>query len=142
MAEDKELKRGLSLPMAIFIIIGMVIGASIWISPADYLSKTGPGIFLSYIIAVIPAIFVAYIIAYIGSAFPVTGGTYVVNSRLLGGFGGFMTVWLIILAVGSTLAYLATTFGIFIGKAIGIAPEAELWFSIVIGIIVLTVFTS
>ncbi|MFX0027105.1 MAG: APC family permease [Candidatus Hermodarchaeota archaeon] len=140
MAEDKELKRGLNLPMAIFIIIGMVIGASIWISPADYLSKTGPGIFLSYIIAVIPAIFVAYVIAFIGSAFPVAGGTYVVNSRLLGGFGGFMTVWLIILAVGSTLAYLATTFGIFIGQAIGIAPEAELWFSIVIGVIVLTVF--
>jgi len=140
MVEDKELKRGLSLPVAIFIIIGMVIGASIWISPADYLSKTGPGIFLAYIIAVIPAIFVAYICAYLGSAFPIAGGTYVLNSRLLGGFGGFMSVWMIILAVGSTLAYLATTFGIFIGEAIGIAPEAELWFALIIGILVLTAF--
>lgn len=140
MVEDKELKRGLSLPVAIFIIIGMVIGASIWISPADYLSKTGPGIFLAYIIAVVPAIFVAYICAYLGSAFPIAGGTYVLNSRLLGGFGGFMSVWMIILAVGSTLAYLATTFGIFIGEAIGIPPEAELWFALIIGILVLTAF--
>jgi len=140
MVEDKELKRGLNLPMAIFIIVGMVIGASIWISPADYLSETGPAIFLAYIIAVIPAIFIAYVIAYFGSAFPVAGGTYVIGSRLLGGFGGFMTVWLIILAVGSTLAYLATTFGIFIGQAIGIPAAAELWFSIVIGLLVLVIF--
>jgi len=84
MVEDKELKRGLTLPMAIFIVVGMVIGASIWISPADYLSETGPAIFLSYIIAVIPAVFIAYVIAYFGSAFPVAGGTYVIGSRLLG----------------------------------------------------------
>ncbi len=140
MVEDHELKRGLNLPMAIFIIIGMVIGASIWISPADYLIETGPAIVLAYIIAVIPAIFIAYVIAYFGSAFPVAGGTYVIGSRLLGGFGGFMIVWLIILAVGSTLAYLATTFGIFIGQAIGIPAGAELWFSIIVGLIVLVVF--
>jgi len=51
-----------------------------------------------------------------------------------------MTVWLIILAVGSTLAYLATTFGIFIGQAIGIPAGTDLWFSIIIGFIVLVVF--
>jgi APA family basic amino acid/polyamine antiporter len=92
MVEDKELKRGLSLPMAIFIIIGMVIGASIWVNPAAYLNRTGPAIFLAYIIAVIPAIFIAYLSAYLGSAFPVAGGTYVITSRLTGGFGGFMSV--------------------------------------------------
>ena len=82
MVEDKELKRGINLPIAIFIIIGMVIGAGIWVSPAAYLSRTGPGIFIAYLIAVIPAVFVAFLIAYIGSAFPVTGGTYVITSRL------------------------------------------------------------
>ncbi|MFX0012708.1 MAG: amino acid permease-associated protein, partial [Candidatus Hermodarchaeota archaeon] len=65
--------------MAIFIIVGMVIGASIWVNPAAYLSRTGPAMFLSYIIAVIPAIFVAYICAYLGSAFPVAGGSYVLS---------------------------------------------------------------
>ena len=104
MVEDKELKRGLNLPMAVFIIVGMVIGSSIWISPAAYLSITGPAIFIAYLIAVIPAVFVAFISAYLGSAFPVSGGSYVITSRITGGFGGFMVVWLIILAVGSTLA--------------------------------------
>jgi amino acid transporter len=140
MTEEKELKRGLNLPMAIFIIIGMVIGASIWVSPAEILSSTGPAIFIAYILAAIPAIFVAYLSAYLGSAFPISGGTYVISSRLTGPFGGFMTVWLIILAVGATLAFLATTFGVFLGKAFGVPAEAELAFSIIVGLIVLVVF--
>ncbi|NHJ25452.1 MAG: amino acid permease [Candidatus Lokiarchaeota archaeon] len=140
MVEDKELKRGLNLPMAIFIIVGMVIGASIWVNPAAYLSRTGPAMFLAYLIAVIPAIFVAYISAYLGSAFPVAGGSYVISSRILGGFGGFMAVWLIILAVGSTLAYLATTFGVFLADAFLIPAEMEMIFVIVIGLLVLVAF--
>jgi APA family basic amino acid/polyamine antiporter len=140
MVEDKELKRGINLPIAIFIIIGMVIGAGIWVSPAAYLSRTGPGIFIAYLIAVIPAVFVAFLIAYIGSAFPVSGGTYVITSRLLGGFGGFMTVWLVILAVGATIAFLAATLGVFIGQALGIPPESELLFVLIVGISVLVIF--
>ncbi len=140
MVEDKELKRGINLPIAIFIIIGMVIGAGIWVSPAAYLSRTGPAIFISYLIAVIPAIFVAYLVAYVGSAFPVAGGTYVITSRLLGGFGGFMTVWLVILAVGSAIAFLAATLGVFIGQALGIPPESELLFVLIVGISALVIF--
>jgi APA family basic amino acid/polyamine antiporter len=140
MVEDKELKRGLNLPMTIFIVVGMVIGASIWVNPATYLSQTGPAMFLSYIIAVIPAIFVAYICAYLGSAFPVAGGSYVLSSRILGGFGGFIVVWLIILAVGSTLAYLASIFAVFLTYIFVIPAEFELLFVIVVGLLVLTAF--
>ncbi len=140
MVEDKELNRGLNLPMAVFIIVGMVIGSSIWISPAAYLSLTGPAIFISYLIAVIPAVFVAFISAYLGSAFPVAGGSYVITSRITGGFGGFMVVWLIILAVGSTLAYLAATFGVFLAQAFLVPVEFEMLFVIIIGLIVLTAF--
>ena len=140
MVEDKELKRGLNLPMAVFIIVGMVIGSSIWISPAAYLSITGPAIFIAYLIAVIPAVFVAFISAYLGSAFPVSGGSYVITSRITGGFGGFMVVWLIILAVGSTLAYLAATFGVFLAQAFLIPAESEMLFVIIVGVIVLFAF--
>ena len=140
MVEDKELKRGLNLPMAIFIIVGMVIGSSIWISPAAYLAETGPGIFLCYLIAVIPAIFVAYICAYLGSAFPVAGGSYVITSRITGAFGGFMTVWLIILAVGATLAYLSATLGVFLAQAFLIPAESEMLFVMIVAILVMVTF--
>ncbi|MFX1448362.1 MAG: APC family permease [Promethearchaeota archaeon] len=140
MVEDKELSRGINLPIAIFIIVGMVIGASIWVNPAAYLSQTGPAMFLAYLIAVIPAVFVAFISAYLGSAFPVAGGSYVITSRILGAFGGFMAVWLIILAVGSTLAYLSAMFGLFLAQAFLIPAEIELIFVILVGIVVLVIF--
>jgi APA family basic amino acid/polyamine antiporter len=140
LAEDKELKRGLTLPMAIFIIVGMVIGSSIWVSPAAYLSRTGPAIFIAYILAVIPGIFVAYCCAYIGSAIPVAGGSYTVSSRILGKFTGFMVVWMIILAVCAALAFLAATFGLFVSEIFQIPQESKLTFVIVVGILVLVAF--
>ncbi len=140
MAEEKKLKRGLSLPMAVFIIIGMVIGSSIWVSPAAYLSRTGPSIFIAYMIAAIPGIFLAYIIAYLGSAFPVAGGTYVINSRLTGGFGGFMTVWMIILGVAASLAFLAATFAVFVGQIFNVPHDMEILFTLIVGIVVLLAF--
>lgn len=141
MAEDKELKRGLNLPMAVFIIVGMVIGSSIWISPAAYLSRTGPAIFIAYLIAVIPAVFVAYIAAYIGAALPIAGGSYMINSRLYkSSLLGFMSLWLILLAVGASLAFLSATFGVFISEIFQIPAESKLLFVMIIGIVVLIAF--
>lgn len=140
MAEDKELKRGLTLPMTIFIIVGMVIGASIWISPAAYLSRTGPAIFIAYMLAVIPGIFVAYCCAYIGSAMPVGGGSYMVSSRLMGKFIGFMVVWMIILAVCAALAFLAATFALFVAEIFMIPEQDRLIFVIIVGLAVLITF--
>jgi APA family basic amino acid/polyamine antiporter len=140
LAEDKELKRGLTLPMAIFIIIGMVVGSSIWVSPAAYLSRTGPGIFIAYLFAVIPGIFVAYCCAYIGSAIPVAGGSYTVSSRVIGKFTGFMVVWMIILAVCAALAFLAATFALFVSEILQIPESSRLLFVIILGVVVLIAF--
>ena len=140
MAEDKELKRELTLPMAIFIIIGMVIGASIWVYPAVYLSKAGPAIFLAYILAVIPGIFIAYLCAYLGSAITVAGGSYTVTSRLMGKFTGFMILWLIILAVSAALAALASMLGLFLAEILQIPDDALLGFVLIVGIVSLTTF--
>jgi len=138
--EDKELKRGLNLPMAVFVIIGIVIGSSIWISPAAYLRETGPSIFIGYIIAVIPAIFIAFICAYIGSTIPIAGGTYVLNSRMNGKFVGFITAWMVILAVGAALAFLGSAFGLFLSEIFLIPDNFVLPFVILVGILVLVGF--
>jgi APA family basic amino acid/polyamine antiporter len=140
MAEDKELKRGLNLPMAIFIIVGLVIGSSIWVSPAAYLSRTGPAIFLVYILAVIPGIFVAYCCAYIGSALPVGGGSYMVSSRLTGKFLGFITAWMIILGVCAALASMAALFSLFIAEILLIPVADRLFFVLVLSTLILVGF--
>lgn len=128
------------MPMTIFIIVGLVIGGSIWVSPASYLSRTGPAIFIAYLLAIIPAIFVAYCCAYIGSTLPVAGGSYMVGSRLMGKFVGFMVVWMIILAVCAALAFLAAMFGLFMAEIFLIPEESKLVFVIVVGLIVLIAF--
>ncbi|MBN2156136.1 MAG: APC family permease [Candidatus Lokiarchaeota archaeon] len=139
--EDKELKRGLSLPMTIFIIVGLVIGSSIWLNPAAKLNEAGPSVWLAYLLAVIPSIFVAYVTAYIGSALPVSGGTYVVISRSVNPFIGFMSLWAVILAVSTTLATMAATFGTFLNDIIGISNSTmQILFVIGVGVAILAIF--
>jgi len=74
---------------------GYIIGGSIFILPR------GPGrtdrpraCFLSYLIAAGLALFVCFVAAQIGSAFPMSGGSYVAVSYVVSPFWGFMVVWM------------------------------------------------
>jgi amino acid transporter len=124
MSEEAKLRRGISLPMAVFVIVGLVIGSSIWLLPTEALAEAGPGMFLGYILAVIPGILLALIAAYLGSALPTAGGTYVLISRMLGPLMGALTLAIIIPGAVGAIAFMAGTFGIFVnsfGLAIPVA---------------------
>lgn len=121
MTEDGKLQRGITLPMAVFIVVGVVIGSSIWLLPTEALAEAGPGMFLSYILAMIPGIFMALICAYLGATVPTAGGSYVVISRMLGPLAGALTLSLVIVGAGGALAFMAGTFGIFLNAATGLA---------------------
>ena len=63
---------------------------------------------MAYLIAAALALFVCFASAQIGSAFPMSGGTYVAVSSVVSPFWGFMVVWmgvLIIFTSTSALAY-------------------------------------
>lgn len=90
---EGELKRGLGLGSAISIVLGYTIGISIFILIGPLAYKTGPALWLTYLMASVPALFVCFVYAQIGSALPVDGANYVLVSRTLGPFWGFMTVW-------------------------------------------------
>lgn len=124
MSHDAKLQRGISLPMAVFVIVGLVIGSSIWLLPTEALADAGPGMFIGYILAVIPGIFLALICAYLGSTVPTAGGSYVVVSRTLGPWVGALFIAMLVPGVGGAIAFMAGTFGIFLnslGLAIPIA---------------------
>lgn len=114
MSEEGKLRRKIGLPLAVFVIVGLVIGSSIWLLPTEALAEAGPGMFLGYILAVIPGIFLALICAYVGSAAPSAGGTYVIVSRTLGSFGGALTLAAVVAGAGGAVAFMAGTFGIFV----------------------------
>jgi basic amino acid/polyamine antiporter, APA family len=119
MPEEAQLRRGINLPMAVFVIVGLVIGASTWLLPTSALAKAGPGMFLAPLIAVIPGIFIALICAYIGGTAPTAGGSYVVISRGFSPWAGAIFLAILIPGVGGALSFMATTFGIFV-NALGL----------------------
>lgn len=91
-----DLKRKINLPTAIFIIIGYVVGATIFILPGELSAIVGPGVFLAYLLAGVPALFYCFVIAQVGSAFPTSGGGYVLIKGALSPFLGFIYLWVVL----------------------------------------------
>ena len=108
MSLAAELKGRISLAEAVFALVGYIIGGSIFILPGALAGRVGPGVFLAYLLAAVVALFICVASAQIGSAFPMSGGTYVAVSSVISPFWGFMVVWmgvLVILTSTSALAY-------------------------------------
>ncbi len=122
MAKE-ELKRGLGLGGAVSILMGYVIGASIFILIGPIAFKTGPAIWVTYLIASVPAIFICFTSAQIGSTLPVAGANYVLVSRTMGPFWGFMTVWTIMITTLIGIPLVAYGFAEYLGFFIpGLPP--------------------
>lgn len=103
-------RRTIGLPGATFTLIGLVIGASIFILPGELAARTGPGLVVAYLLAAVPALLACFVSAQIGSAFPVSGATYVAVSRLLTPLWGFMVVWVILVSIAVGVALVAYGF--------------------------------
>jgi APA family basic amino acid/polyamine antiporter len=103
-----ELRGRITLVEAVFALVGYIIGGSIFILPGALAGQAGPGVFVAYLLAAVVALFICVASAQIGSAFPMSGGTYVAVSCVISPFWGFMVVWmgvLIIFTSTSALAY-------------------------------------
>jgi len=84
------LKRTVSLSSAACIIVGYVVGATIFILPGSLAATVGPAVFIAYALAGIPAILAGFVMAQIGSALPVSGAIYVLFRPTLSPFLGFL----------------------------------------------------
>jgi len=109
------LKRTISLPSATFIIIGYVVGATIFILPGSLAVDAGPAIYLAYLLAAIPAIFASFIMAQVGGAFPVTGANFVLIRDVLSPFLGFVYLWLMVSFAATIIPLIATGFADYAG---------------------------
>jgi APA family basic amino acid/polyamine antiporter len=107
---DSALARAVSLPSAIFIIIGYVIGATIFILPGSLATTTGPGVFIAYGLAAIPAVLTGLIMAQIGAALPVSGAPYVLLRRSLPPVFGFLYLWIMVSMAGVVIPLVAYGF--------------------------------
>ena len=103
-----RLQRKIGLSGAIFLLIGNVIGASIFILPGSLAGIAGPAVFIAYLIALIPAFFNTLVAAQVGGILPVSAADYVFTSTVLHPMLGFLKVWAAMIGAlvgGPILAY-------------------------------------
>lgn len=90
------LERTISLPGAVLLIIGYVVGATIFILPGSLAGEVGPSVYLAYILAGVPALFACFVMALIGSAIPATGSIYLLIRDVLAPAFGFLYLWFMV----------------------------------------------
>ncbi|MCB0633658.1 MAG: universal stress protein [Saprospiraceae bacterium] len=100
----KKLERSLSLPYVIAIAIGGMLGSGIFVLPGIAVAKTGPSVWLAYLLAglcILPAVLSK---SELATAMPTSGGTYVYIERTFGPLLGTISglgLWLSLLLKSS-----------------------------------------
>jgi len=90
-----ELRRSLGLTAATAMVVGTIIGASIFVQPSE-ITRQMPsvtGIVLAWIAAGVLTLFGALVCAELASAFPRTGGVYVFLKEAFSPAAGFLWGW-------------------------------------------------
>jgi len=90
-----ELQKNIGLWSATTIVIGSVIGSSIFMKPATMAGQLGSPLLLIavWVVAGIISLFGAMVFAELGTMFPETGGQYVYLQKMYGDFIAFLYGW-------------------------------------------------
>lgn len=100
----EQANKQISLLGAISIIVGTVIGASIFVLLGPIAGNTGPSLPFAYMVAFLPALFGSIFYAQLGAAIPATGGTYHYCKRLINPKIGYVaTISLILGGMGANV---------------------------------------
>jgi basic amino acid/polyamine antiporter, APA family len=95
------------------LMVGTVIGISVFLLPGVLIGEAGPSIIVALLITAIPMGFSILMLLQLGGAMPVAGGIYVYASRLLGPIWGTIAIWLVIPAIWASLLFTAFGFAEF-----------------------------
>jgi basic amino acid/polyamine antiporter, APA family len=95
------------------LLMGSVIGITVFFLPGELIGSAGPGIVVALAITAVPMLFSVLSLIQLGGAIPVAGGLYVYGSRLVSPFWGFASIWLVLPAIWTTLLFTALGFADF-----------------------------
>ena len=89
------LQKNIGLWSATTVVIGSVIGSSIFMKPATMAGQLGSPVLLIvvWVVAGLISLFGAMAFAELGSMFPQTGGEYIYLEKTYGDFLGFLYGW-------------------------------------------------
>jgi len=100
LTKVKKLKRSISLSSAIAISLGGMLGSGIFVLPGIAASKTGPSVWLAYLLAAVCILPAALSKSELATAMPNSGGTYIYIERTFGPIFGTIAgigLWLSLL---------------------------------------------
>ena len=107
---DARLERKVGLGGAVFLLVGLIVGASIFILPGQLAATAGPAVVFAYFIAGGLAIVNCLIAAQVGTILPVSAADYVFTSLVLHPMVGFLGVWAGMIGVAVGMPILAFGF--------------------------------
>jgi basic amino acid/polyamine antiporter, APA family len=110
----KVVDRQIGLVSGIALMVGTVIGISVFLLPGVLIGDAGPSIIVALLVTALPMVFSILMLLQLGGAMPVAGGIYVYASRLISPVWGTITVCLVIPAIWSTLLFTALGFAEFV----------------------------
>lgn len=109
-----KLQRSLSLGGSVALIVGMVIGASIFVLVPALAGMTGPSLYIAYAVSVIPALLASLYLMQLGGALPVTGAGYIIITRLISPMVGVVMSLAAVISIISTICLVAWGFAQYI----------------------------
>ena len=127
-------KRVMGVISATSMLVGTVVGASVFIVPGQLASSIGPAVWLSYLIGAFVILFTAITFAQIGAVMPVSSAVYRLSVSTVNGTWGFLYIWVFMLSSIFLMPIMALTSAQYLGvfnPSLNSLPVA-------IGVIVLT----
>lgn len=112
MAQQKPevMQRKVGLFEAVAMIVGLVIGASVFILLPTMTGMAGPSVFLAMALACIPSIFVVMFEVQLTGTLPVTGANYVTVTRIAGAAWGSIVAFAAVLSLLASNVLMAVGF--------------------------------
>ncbi len=120
MSSEKvpELRRAIGLPQATAMVVGTIIGASIFVQPSEITGQVPSvlGVFMVWLVAGILTFFGAMVCAEMASIFTKTGGVYVFLKESFSPSVGFLWGWGMFWSIHSgIIAAIAVIFARYVG---------------------------
>src|ERR1043165_9682932 len=90
-----ELRRSMGLTAATAMVVGIIVGAFIFVQPAEMvrLAPSGRGVILAWLVSGVLTLCAALVCAELAWLFPETGGVYVFLKRIYSPALGFLWGW-------------------------------------------------
>ena len=108
-------RRTLGLASASAMLVGTVVGASVFIVPGQLAATVGPAVWLSYLIGAVVIVFTAMVFASIGAVMPVSAAVYRLSVSSVNGSWGFLYIWVFAISSVFLMPIMALTTAQYLG---------------------------